>query len=112
MIIGFGVDLIDMSRFKKSLEIPRFKQRIFSFSEIMLSPLHLAGHFAAREAFFKALDNQALFNYENLEVINEVNGKPKFQFFNELSEYCENKIIHLSISHTPEYAMAVVVIES
>jgi len=111
MIVGLGIDLVEIAGFRKSLEVPNFRQRIFSIDELVLSPLHLAGRFAAREAFFKAMDDQTLFNYKNLEVINGVNGKPKFHFFNELSSYCKDKIIHLSISHTSEYAMAVVIIE-
>lgn len=112
MIVGLGIDLVDISRFSKSLETPNFKQKIFSLRESTLSALHLAGCFAAREAFFKALGNQELFNYKDLEVVNEINGKPKFKFVNELSTYCEDKSIHLSISHTSEYAMAIVIIES
>ena len=111
MIVGLGIDLVDMSRFSKTLEVPNFKQRIFSLDESLLSPLHLAGRFAAREAFFKAMGDQSVFNYKDLEVIKEINGKPEFKFFNELSRYCEGKAIHLSISHTPEYAMAIVIIE-
>lgn len=112
MIVGLGIDLVDISRFSKSLEVPNFKQKIFSLNEGTLSPLHLAGRFAAREAFFKALGNQEVFNYKDLEVTNEVNGKPQFKFLNELSKYCGDKSIHLSISHTSEYAMAIVIIES
>jgi holo-[acyl-carrier protein] synthase len=112
MIVGLGIDLVDISRFSKSLETPNFKQKIFSLNESTLSPLHLAGRFAAREAFFKALGDQELFNYKDLEVMNGINGKPKFKFVNELSKYCEDKSIHLSISHTSEYAMAIVIIES
>jgi holo-[acyl-carrier protein] synthase len=112
MIVGLGVDLVDISRFSKFLEVPNFKQRIFPLNERTLSPLHLAGRFAAREALFKALDDQTVFKYKDLEVVNEVNGKPKFKFFNELARYCEDKIVYLSISHTSEYAMAVVAIES
>ena len=62
MIVGLGIDLVDISRFSKSLEVPNFKQKIFSLDEISLSPLHLAGRFAAREAFFKALGDQELFD--------------------------------------------------
>jgi len=112
MIVGLGIDLVDISKFSKSLEAPNFKQKFFSLTESTLSPLHLAGRFAAREAFFKALGDQELFNYKDLEVMNEINGKPKFKFVNALSKYCENKSIHLSISHTSEYAMAIVIIES
>ena len=112
MIVGLGIDLVDISRFSKSLKVPNFKQKIFSFNESTLSPLHLAGRFAAREAFFKALGDQEVFTYKDLEVTNEINGQPKFKFVNELSKYCEDKSIHLSISHTSEYAMAIVIIES
>ncbi len=111
MIIGIGIDLVDISRFSKSLEVPNFKQKIFSFGESNLSPLHLAGRFAAREAFFKAMSDQELFKYKDLEVINEKNGKPKFKFFNDLSKYCNDKSIHLAITQTATHATAIVIIE-
>ena len=44
--------------------------------------------------------------------MSEINGKPKIKFVNELSKYCEDKSIHLSISHTSEYEMVIVIIES
>jgi|688.fasta_scaffold948771_2 holo-[acyl-carrier protein] synthase len=112
MIFGLGIDLVDIAKFSKSLEAPNFKQKIFSLEERTLSPIHLAGRFAAREAFFKALDDQELFNYRDLEVMKEINGKPRFKFVNELAKYCEDKSVHLSISHTSKYAIAIVIIES
>lgn len=112
MIVGLGIDLVDITRFAESLKVPNFRQKIFSRNESTLSPLHLAGCFAAREAFFKAMGDQALFNFNDLEIVNELNGKPKFKFTNELFRYCEDKTLHLSISHTSEYAMAIVIIES
>jgi holo-[acyl-carrier protein] synthase len=112
VILGIGIDIVDIARFTKTSKSPRFKLKYFSSSEQSLPDQSLAGHFAAREAFFKALDQQGLFNEKNLEVTNDSSGKPKFIFFGELRKYAEDKFVYLSISHCTEYAVAMVVIEN
>jgi holo-[acyl-carrier protein] synthase len=112
MIIGIGIDVVDIARFNKTLTNPRFKLKYFSSSEIGLSNESLAGRFAAREALYKALDKQEFFNLKNIEIINAHNGKPKFVFQGELKGYDFDKNFYLSITHCPEFAAAIVVIES
>ncbi len=112
MILGVGVDVVDIARFTKTSNSLRFKLKYFSAREQDLSVQSLAGRFAAREAFYKALDNQGLFDKDNLEVVNDPSGKPRFIFFGELENYSSDKNFHLSISHCVEYAVAMVVIET
>jgi holo-[acyl-carrier protein] synthase len=112
VILGIGVDVVDIARFIQTSQSSRFKLKYFSPSEQSLPAQSLAGHFAAREAFYKALDQQSLFHKDNLEVSNDRSGKPRFIFSGELEKYSQGKNIYLSISHCVEYAVAMVVIEN
>jgi holo-[acyl-carrier protein] synthase len=112
VIIGIGVDIVDLQRFAKTSVTPNFRNKYFSKNEAKLSIQNLAGHFAAREAFYKALQNQELFDWKDIEIVNEVSGRPKFIFYNKLSAFCATKKIHLTITHSPEFAVSVVIIEN
>jgi holo-[acyl-carrier protein] synthase len=112
MILGVGIDVVDIARFTKTSHSLRFKLKYFSAREQSLSVQSLAGRFAAREAFYKALDQQNLFDKDSLEVANDPDGKPRFIFSSDLEDYANDKKFHLSISHCVEYAVAMVVIET
>jgi holo-[acyl-carrier protein] synthase len=58
MVIGIGVDLVDLVRFRKVVQTKNFLQKYFSEEESTLNITSLAGRFAAREAFYKALDRK------------------------------------------------------
>jgi holo-[acyl-carrier protein] synthase len=111
MIVGFGVDIVDVKRFAQIAVVPNFINKYFSKNETSLPAQSLAGRFAAREAFYKALQNQELFEWEDVEVVNEAGGRPKFIFYNALADFCSTKKIFLTITHLSAFAIAVVVIE-
>ncbi len=111
MIIGVGIDIVDITRFKKTLKNPQFKLKYFSPTEHGLSVESLAGRFAAREAFFKSMSQQELFDRKNIEIFNEKSGKPRIALTGELNKYGNGKNFYLTISHCPEYAVAMVVVE-
>ena len=112
MIIGVGVDLVEISRFKELRLNDNFITRIFSHSEKDLEVQSLAGHFAAREALYKALPNKTLFNLRDIQIINRIDGKPEFVFDNDLLKFFISNNVHLTISHSSEIAIAMVIIES
>jgi holo-[acyl-carrier protein] synthase len=112
MIIGIGIDIVDLPRFKLIISKQKFLDKCFSKNELGLKIESLAGRFAAREAFFKALGDQKIFNLADIEVITQPNGAPKFNFSNKLAEYASNKTVHLSISHSGDSAIAFVIIEN
>jgi len=112
MIIGIGIDIVDLPRFKLIGREQKFLNKYFSKNELDLKIESLAGRFAAKEAFFKALGDQKIFDLADIEVITQPNGAPKFNFSNELAKYTGNKTIHLSISHSGDSAIAFVVIEN
>ncbi len=115
MIIGIGIDFIEVERIKKLAEkSPRFVQRIFTPQEIKYSGgkanmyQHLAARFAAKEAFFKALGRRI--KWTDVGVVNLPSGQPRLEV-KEKDRYPFTEV-HLSIAHLAEYAIAFVILES
>jgi holo-[acyl-carrier protein] synthase len=78
---------------------------------------HLAGRFAAKEAFFKALGSGAMTpgEFALVEVINDPLGNPGFNVLGNVADRIAGlKIlkIHLSLTHTVSTAAAVVILEA
>lgn len=56
MIIGVGVDVVDVDRFMETLDrTPRLREKLFTPAERDLPPASIAARFAAKEAIAKAL---------------------------------------------------------
>ena len=111
MILGIGIDIVEVKRFELLLQRPNFLKNYFSAEESKLRIDSLAARYAAREAFYKALTKQELFKWSDISVVNSKHGSPIFQFKNGLYEYAYNKRIHLSLSHSRVSAAAFVLIE-
>jgi holo-[acyl-carrier protein] synthase len=115
MILGIGIDLVELERIKLLID-ERFINRILSLEEQLQykgitnkkSQLSfIGGRFAAKEAIFKAISKGDGFaNYTDFSILNDENGKPYVS-----SKYLENKMIHITITHTDTYAMSYCVIE-
>ena len=112
MILGIGIDIVDLNRFNSIAENKKFREQYFSETESQLNTLSLAGRFASREALYKAVGSKGLFDWRDVEIINIDSGEPKFIFRNSAVKFFESKKIHISISHVPEYAISLVIIES
>jgi holo-[acyl-carrier protein] synthase len=112
MIIGIGIDMVDLVRFKKVVLTKNFLDKYFSFEERDLNTQSLAGRFAAREAFFKALDKKELFKFSEIKIVNAMDGHPMFILSGRIREHFIDKTVQLSISHTTKYAVSFVIIES
>lgn len=115
MINGIGVDIMELDRIEMLLKRqPRFKNRILTQSEILLFEKlqgrrqieYFAGRFAAKEAFSKANGTGIgkHLSFLDIEVVSDEKGKPMFT-----KPFSEG--VHLSISHSRDYAIAQVVIE-
>ena len=112
MILGLGIDLVDIPRFEKVCKNPLFIQKYFAKGEWDLPIQSLAGRFAARESLFKALNKQEIFAWADIEVVSNKDGSPSFKLYGELDEFAKQHKIHLSISHSKYFATAIVLIES
>ena len=90
--------------FAKKIENSDFLKKTFHSVELDdSSPGHLAGYFAAKEAFFKAIEDFP--RWLNIEVYKKASGKP-------IIKHTRTNIqdIDVSISHDGDYAIAVVVL--
>ncbi len=115
MIVGIGVDIIEIPRIRKAVETwgDRFLSRVFNSEEIAYAQLynmpypHYAGRFAAKEAIYKALGDKSL-TWKDLTIINDADGRPSCRLRNNNFK----GFIHISISHSKFYAVASAVIEA
>ncbi|WP_424449703.1 holo-ACP synthase [Microbacterium arborescens] len=115
MIVGIGVDLVDVSRFERSLErTPRLRERLFSPAERVLKPRSLAARYAAKEALIKALGGSDGVHWVDIEVTSETSGRPVFALTGETAATVAARgvtALHLSLSHDANLATAYVVAE-
>lgn len=122
MIVGIGVDIVDVERIRAALENPRtgnrFRERVFTVEEAAYcSPRRnayesYAARFAAKEAMMKALGRAC--GWQDIEVV-RANGPPRIHLYGRASAYAEAlavRRISLSLSHTDRLAIAYVIAES
>jgi holo-[acyl-carrier protein] synthase len=116
MIVGIGVDLVDVPRFEASLSrTPRLLTRLFSPAERMLKPRSLAARYAAKEALIKALGGSDGVHWTEIEVVSAASGKPGFSLTGSTAEVVVARgitAVHLSLSHDAGLATAYVVAEA
>ena len=121
MIVGIGVDVVDIARFERALtRTPTLKNRLFAQGEQVKDgssrPLRsLAGRFAAKEALIKALGDSTGVRWHDMQVIADEFGNPSFELAGATRVIAlERNIsrIHLSMTHDAGVAIAYVVAES
>lgn len=116
MIVGIGVDLVDIPRFERSLErTPRLMERLFAVAERTLRPPSLAARYAAKEALIKALGGSDGVHWTDIEIAAEPAGRPIFSLSGTTADTVAARGItglHLSLSHDAGVAIAYVVAES
>jgi holo-[acyl-carrier protein] synthase len=122
MIVGIGVDIIEVPRIRAALEDPRtgarFRARVFTAEEASYCGRRRNGHesfaarFAAKEAMMKALGRAV--GWREIEVA-RTDGPPTVRLHGRAREHAEAlgiRRISLSLSHTADMAIAYVVAES
>ncbi|MFY0408228.1 holo-ACP synthase [Solicola sp. PLA-1-18] len=116
MIVGVGIDVVDIARFAESLErTPALSERLFTDAEKHLPVGSLAGRFAVKEALAKALGAPAGLAWLDAEVVNDPDGRPLLTIAGTIAERAAQLGVtshHLSISHDGGIASAFVVLES
>lgn len=123
MIIGTGIDFVDISRIERALLKfgDKFLARILSPSEMAArnraNKFFLAGRFAAKEASAKALGtgfSQGISPGE-IEICNDPAGRPHLRFLGHAAgraKFLRVTNTHLSITHDRGIAAAVVILEN
>jgi holo-[acyl-carrier protein] synthase len=125
MIVGIGIDLVEVPRIAKALSRwgDRFESRIFTEKEMNYCnskkdrSQRLACRFAAKEALLKALGTGWRYgiNWKEIEVINDELGKPSILLSGRTEEFSQQigvKNIFLSITSTENYGAAQVILVS
>jgi holo-[acyl-carrier protein] synthase len=118
VIIRTGIDLIEIQRFK-NLDpsiLSRFIARVLTEdeqTEVKNSLPKLAGKFAAKEAAVKALGcGIGPIAWQEVEILHDPEGQPKLNLHGRAIQVANEQHLtewSLSISHTQQYATAIVV---
>lgn len=120
MIVGIGVDIVDIARFERALSrTPGLADRLFAPGEQLKDgrprPLRsLAGRFAAKEALMKALGDTTGVRWHDMRVVADGEGNPAFELGASTQTIADARGIthvHLSLSHDAGLAIAYVVAE-
>ncbi len=121
-IVGVGVDAVDLDRFRRVLgRRTRMADRLFTageraYAEAASDPVpRLSTRFAAKEATMKALGvGLGAFPFTDVEVVRHGLGAPSLVLHRSALELAGDAGVvrwHLSLTHTDQVAMAVVVAE-
>jgi len=123
MIVGIGIDIVEIRRISAALQgTQAMEQRVFTPKEIRFCSKrknkyqHFGGRFAAKEAALKALGtgwSQGI-RGRDVEITSDDSGKPMLTLHGKAREFFENSgALHtwVSITHSSEHAVAVVVLE-
>ncbi len=124
MIIGVGIDIVEVDRMGRSLDDKDgLLDEIFTSSEIeycrkkRFPAEHFAARFCAKEALFKALGEgyRGGMSWREIEIQNDDSGKPQIVISGKVKRLADSLqvgSIFLSISHSRQYAIANVIVES
>ena len=116
MRIETGVDAVEIGRVQGSSQRPGFLERCFSeeerayFQSRKNAPQTVAGHFAAKEAFSKAMGTGLSgFALREVSIRHDERGKPSFALTGGAERLAAGWRLSLSITHTGDTATAFVV---
>ncbi len=123
-ILGLGIDITNIKRFKKMspLLIKKLSQKILTKLEFKKYKkeknkiLFLARSFASKEAAAKAIGTgiQKKIYFNNFEILHNKYGKPKIHFLKNAAKIFKKKgakKIHISITDEKKYIISIVIIE-
>jgi holo-[acyl-carrier protein] synthase len=124
MIVGTGIDLIEIDRIHRSIERygPRFLNRVYTPAEQAYclrkrkSAESFAARFAAKEAGAKALGTGISFgvSWLEFEVVRERSGRPTLRFHGRAADIAARLGVaraSLSLTHSEALAQASVILE-
>lgn len=120
-IVGTGVDMVEVPRFERAARQwgKRLLGRIFTAEELAYASKHrsraqhLAVRFAAKEAVVKALGAPKGLGlaWKDLEIVRAPSGQPHVRFHGTMKRWRKFQV-HLSLTHTAQYAVASAVVTS
>lgn len=121
MIFGIGIDIIEISRIKRSIEKfdELFLNKIYTQTELDYCQSkknkyqHFAARFAAKEAIAKALATgwSKGFRWKDIEIYNESSGMPNVRLSGNLEKFLgESKSLKITMSHSEHYVTCFAII--
>jgi len=115
VIIGVGIDVVDVARFLATIErVPALRERLFTAAERNLPPASLAARFAAKEAIAKSLGAPAGMSWQDATIRRTAGAQPVVEVIGSVAAKAAELGVtrfHLSISHDAGIASAVVIAE-
>ena len=123
MIVGIGVDILEVGRMERALKQAGFREKVFTGDEIAYcekkgahSVESYAARYAAKEALGKAMcTGIRLSQFQQVEtLVDEKTGAPRLHLMGQLRAAALNRQVervHVSLSHTAENAIAQVLLE-
>ena len=120
-LLSVGIDLVEIERIGKSMEKECFLKKILGPNEYIdlekkgFSTQSVAANFCAKEAFLKSIGKGLGFcDLRCIEVLRKQSGEPYLKLSDKALEYAERKEASfcLSLTHSRNYASAVVICES
>lgn len=124
MIVGIGIDIVEINRLRATLDRQkeRFLRRVFTPAEQEYcsghrdSLPHYAVRFAAKEALFKAIGTGWAkgVSWLDVEVLRSGVGPPSMTLSGEADKIGKQlgaRTVHVSLSHSVENAVAIVILE-
>ena len=121
MIIGIGTDIIEIERVKRAINNRHFVERVYTVKEQNYcesrgrqASASYAARFAGKEAFFKALGTGIVCNLTDVEILNDDLGCPHVFLTGKAAEFFSKvkaEKIHITLSHSIDYAAATCIIE-
>ena len=116
MIVGIGVDVVDVARLEAALRrTPALALRLFAESERNRPARSLAGCFAAKEAVAKVLAAPPGLRWTDAEIVHDRAGRPLLRVHGTVAAAAARLGVrrwHLSLSHDGGVSIAMVVAES
>jgi phosphopantethiene--protein transferase domain len=122
MVIGLGIDVVDINRIRHWMDNPGLLARFFHPQELAdmqsrgaTAAYSLAARFAAKEAYGKALGTGLrAMTLKNILVTNSPSGRPLLTVYGDALlpfTLLEGSSIHLSLAHESSIAIACVILE-
>jgi len=123
MIVGIGLDLQPVATIAESIQRQSFLKKVFTPAEIQLCQRqprrmaeHFAGKYAAKEAYMKAIGagiRQGVW-FTHIEILNRETGAPyvvTHQAAKSLTDDLGVQTTHITISHTSDVAVGLIILE-
>lgn len=121
MILGIGIDLVEIGRIAAAINRQSFINRVFTAGEQKYCNLRgkgraasYAARFAAKEAIFKSFGTGLSKGcWQDVEIMLDEKGRPETMlagYFKDLAKDKKVQKIHISLTHSQEYAAAQVIL--